>query len=273
MAYFGIYDVVGKMDEINNKFVVYTALFGDYDDLIDPKENYKGCDFVCFTDQKHLKSDIWEIRIIDKIDLPLNMMNRKYKWLPHKYLSNYIMSLYIDSNIALLQNPFKLLEKYSANKWLFLLPKHPLRDCIYDEAFACIERNKVTISNLIEQIKFYKQDNFPNNFGIGENNILYRIHNNRNVIELMENLWKDLNKWNTKRDQLSLFYLVWKIKFKKIVLMNENARDELNFSIQLHNKFENRTFIQKVKDKLFYTKQKVLNTKIYSIKLEKNKNE
>lgn len=61
-----------------NNFVVYTALFGDYDNLIDPKEKYEGCDFIYFTDQKHLKSDIWEIRIVEDIDLPLNMMNRKY---------------------------------------------------------------------------------------------------------------------------------------------------------------------------------------------------
>lgn len=49
------------MGEMKNKFVVYTALFGNYDDLIDPKENYEGCDFICFTDQKHLTSDIcWD---------------------------------------------------------------------------------------------------------------------------------------------------------------------------------------------------------------------
>jgi hypothetical protein len=27
-----------------NKLVVYTALFGDYDDLIEPKEKFEECD-------------------------------------------------------------------------------------------------------------------------------------------------------------------------------------------------------------------------------------
>jgi len=43
---------------MKNKLVVYTALFGDYDNLIEPKEKFEGCDFICFTDQKHLTSDV-----------------------------------------------------------------------------------------------------------------------------------------------------------------------------------------------------------------------
>ena len=30
------------MGEMKNKFVVYTVLFGNYDDLIDPKEKFEG---------------------------------------------------------------------------------------------------------------------------------------------------------------------------------------------------------------------------------------
>lgn len=31
---------------MKNSFVVYTALFGDYDDLIEPRDNFEGCDFI-----------------------------------------------------------------------------------------------------------------------------------------------------------------------------------------------------------------------------------
>jgi len=30
---------------MKNKLVIYTALFGDYDDLIEPKEKFEGCNF------------------------------------------------------------------------------------------------------------------------------------------------------------------------------------------------------------------------------------
>jgi hypothetical protein len=32
------------VDGVKNKLVVYTALFGNYDDLIEPKEKFEGCD-------------------------------------------------------------------------------------------------------------------------------------------------------------------------------------------------------------------------------------
>ena len=37
---------------MKNKLVIYTALFGDYDDLKDPYEPFDGCEFICFADDK-----------------------------------------------------------------------------------------------------------------------------------------------------------------------------------------------------------------------------
>jgi hypothetical protein len=122
---------------MKNKLVVYTALFGDFDDLIEPKEKFEGCDFICFTDQKHLASDVWEIRLIEECDLPPNMMNRKYKILPHLFLSQYEWSLYVDANIAILSNPMDLANKY-LSKYDMAVPKHFARDCVYDEAKECV---------------------------------------------------------------------------------------------------------------------------------------
>jgi len=36
---------------MKNKIVIYTAIFGGKDNLIEPEYIPKGCDFVCFTDQ------------------------------------------------------------------------------------------------------------------------------------------------------------------------------------------------------------------------------
>ena len=41
--------------------VIYTAIIGGYDTLVEPDYKPEGWDFVCFTD-KDLKSDTWEIR-------------------------------------------------------------------------------------------------------------------------------------------------------------------------------------------------------------------
>lgn len=220
------------MDEMKNKLVIYTALFGDYDELIDPKKNYQGCDFICFTDQKNLKSDIWQIKIVDKIDLPPNMMNRKYKILPHLYLKEYEWSMYIDSNIAILANPYELASRYLSNHD-FVVPQHFARDCIYQEAVECISLGKANSSEVLNQISFYKDQGFPEKFGLGENGILLRCHNKDNVIKIMDDWWCELTS-RTKRDQLSLGYILWKNE-RHFKFMKENARGNKYFKIKLHS--------------------------------------
>ncbi len=60
------------------------------------------------------------------------------------------------------------------------------------------------------------------NFGLGENNILFRKHNSDNIIKLMNDWWEELNT-QTKRDQLSLAYVLWK-NGENFNFMDENAR-------------------------------------------------
>lgn len=230
---------------MKNKFVVYTALFGNYDDLIDPKEKYEGCDFICFTDQKHLTSDIWEIRLIEECDLPPNMMNRKYKILPHLFLSEYEWSLYVDANIAILGNPFELANKY-LSIYDMAVPKHFARDCIYEEANIVLRSGRVNLIPTITQMKNYKNNGYFGENGLTENNIIFRKLLENDVIEAMILWWTELNKYE-KRDQFSLGYVLWnkKINFIKI---SENAR---NNGIYFKHK--------KHKKEIFSLKSKIIN--------------
>jgi len=77
------------MDKLKKKFVIYTALFGDYDELSDPIEGFYDCDFICFTDQKNINSKVWKTIYIPETDMSPKMMNRKYKMLPHIFLVEY----------------------------------------------------------------------------------------------------------------------------------------------------------------------------------------
>lgn len=231
------------------RLLVYTALFGDYDYLIEPTEKFEGCDFVCFTDQKQIKSDFWEIRLIDKCDLPLKMMNRKYKILPHLFIPFYERSLYVDSNIAILKNPKDLSDKY-LNQFDFLAPKHFLRNCAYDEAKECIILMKDKKKNIKKQMQRYKEDGFPTQFGLSENNILLRNHLKKSVLVLMESWWLELNK-ETTRDQLSLSYVIWKAD-QTYNFMDESTRQSIDyFGLPApHKDLANGRFINKLKDKL-----------------------
>jgi hypothetical protein len=239
------------VDGVKNKLVVYTALFGDYDDLIEPKEKFEGCEFICFTDQKHLTSDIWEIRYIEECDLTPNMMNRKYKILPNLFLNEYEWSLYVDANISIIGNPFDLATKY-LTKYDITVPKHFARNCVYDEARECVILGKTKYDETKKQMDKYKNEGFPKNFGLGENGIIFRKHNSDNIIKLMNDWWEELNT-QTKRDQLSLAYVLWK-NGQKFSFMDESARSGLGyFEYILHNEFKNRSFFSKAKDKIKIT--------------------
>lgn len=223
---------------MRNKLVVYTALFGNYDKLRDPKRMYSGCEFVCFTDQKDLKSDIWEIRQVNNGELPPAMMNRHYKFFPHLYFSDYEYSLYVDANIEIIGAPDKLVDKY-LDDCLISCPKHFLRNCLYEEAHICILEKKATEQDVSKLLDKYLHENFPKNYGLAENNIIYRKHNDPTIIKMM-NAWWEFIASGPKRDQLSLMYLSWKMDIY-IRLMDESSRNNNKiFKYHLH-KTNNRS--------------------------------
>ncbi|MEP2131598.1 MAG: hypothetical protein ABJI77_10615, partial [Algoriphagus sp.] len=112
------------MDEVKvNRLVVYTALFGDYDQLRDPKGEFDFVDFVCFTDQKCIVSNVWDIRLVSKDELSSIELNRMYKFLPHLFLKEYEISLYIDSNILIKKEASELFQQLIDSEYKFALPK------------------------------------------------------------------------------------------------------------------------------------------------------
>jgi hypothetical protein len=229
-----------KLNDKKDRLVVYTALFGDYDDLIDPPEKFEGCDFVCFTDQKHLKSDIWDIRLVEDCDLPPNMMNRRYKIFPHFYFSEYERSLYVDASVAIKKDPSKLANKY-LEKFNIAIPQHYARNCVYDEAEVLVSLNKAPYDVVENQINSYKDHGFPSNYGLTENGVIFRTHNIDEVIKLMESWWSELHTFS-QRDQLSLPFLAWKQKIT-IKAMPETARGGRYFSLIPHRSVKhNGTF-------------------------------
>ena len=237
-----------------NKKVIYTALFGDYDELKDPTY-FDGWDYVCFTDQENLDSDIWNIVLIQDRVLPGNILNRMYKWLPHKYLKNYDISLYIDTNIMVIQNPDYFLEKYLHKSILMAIAIHPVNSCIYVESSGCISAGKSTIEDTLDQMRLYNEEGFPKNFGMAQNNIIFRKHNEPEVVTIMENVWEHIQKWQTKRDQLSLFYIFWKTNFTKFKIFDETVTMQGQFFEQFTHKAKlNRTLLQRLKGK--FTKRK-----------------
>jgi hypothetical protein len=220
-----------------NKFVVYTALFGGYDDLLDPATS-SSCDYICFTDDPNLKSNVWEIKVVSS-HLSNILTNRLYKIKPHLYLKNYEASIYIDSNIRITKDPINLFNKY-LGKNIFSTMKHAERNCIYKEALESIARKKSSYRKTLNQMFTYAREGYPPNNQLSDNKFLMRAHNNKNVHELMELWWDELNRW-VPRDQLSLRYAAWKLKMNIDFISENPAFKNEYFKWYPHNENESRT--------------------------------
>ncbi|WP_339879002.1 glycosyltransferase domain-containing protein [uncultured Algoriphagus sp.] len=190
------------------KWVIYTALFGDYDQLREPEELIDEFDFICFTDQVQLRSNVWKIIFITGQDHSPSWLNRKYKMLPHLFLSNYEISIYMDVSIQLLKSPKQLIVQELGNNDM-ILAQHRLRNCVYDEARECVIFGKSSYINTVSQLRKYKRQGFPVSYGLFENGVLIRRHNSPPLIRLMEEWWEEYNQ-GYFRDQLSLPPILWK---------------------------------------------------------------
>ena len=226
-------------NEKNPKIVIYTCIMNNYD-ILQPVVKMSNVDFICFTNTDTLKSDgNWKFRSIpDELrDLPDIKKQRIVKICPHRWFPEYDYSLWIDGNIKLnILNDF--FRKYDLEKCPFYTCKHPARNDIYDEGLVIIKMKKDTYDSISSQMYEYRKDKYPPHGGLIESNILWRKHNDKNVVDLDE-MWAKEVIEKSHRDQMSFNYCAWKLNFK-YGLFDQNYRLRNSFfSILNHkNKFD-----------------------------------
>jgi hypothetical protein len=200
-----------------NKRVIYTCITGNYEALVPLTNHQSDFDYICFTDNPNLTSDFWKFRPIPQELKTLSSVKqqRLIKICPHKYLSEYEESIWIDGNINVIGdiNEFIKTQCNDIDKTIFI-PKHPSRNCVDEEIKACLYFKKDTLENMAPQINKYKSENYPINNGMVQTGIMIRKHNEQCCIEVME-LWKDELVKHSHRDQLSFNYALWKTNNNK----------------------------------------------------------
>jgi len=219
-----------------NKRVIYTAIFGEYDNITEPSFIPDGWDFVCFTDGD-IKSDIWDVRKVLPLYEDSTRNARKHKILPHRFLPEYDYSIWVDGNILVKNDVNELVEEYLSEVNVAMMNhvdnQLDSRDCVYEEANTILHFGKINGNYkdnpqlIINQMDKYKLDSYPSNNGLAVTMEVLRKHNELDVVETMERWWEEL-KYNSKRDQLSFNYSSWKtnLKFKWIV---GDSRDNKHF--------------------------------------------
>jgi len=198
-----------------NKNAIYTIIIGNYDNLHDPIVITPGWDYICFTDDKNMKSNTWQIKHVDKDPNLSDRRNaRKIKILYHEFVGEYDNTIYVPGYNLIqvdLDNVIVLLKP----EYDMVVLKHPRRRCIYDEAKCMIEVTGDPTGTVKRQIEQYANEGMPKKIGLSACGLLIRRGNQNNVIRHCELWWNEILKYSP-RDQISFMYVLWKYDLVKI---------------------------------------------------------
>jgi hypothetical protein len=184
---------------------VYTCLFGNYGEPPEqPVARQSSTPFICFTDNPKLRSDCWQIRVVEPLfSFDPRRSSRHPKICAHEYLRDFELSLYIDSTIRLRADPA---ETFSA-----LFHSQPFN-------MACLHHSRrLTVEAEFEAVRYLKYDEAATlnsqyadyaarGYAFADRPIwggfLLRRHHADDVVSCMRAWFGDVLRYST-RDQLS----------------------------------------------------------------------
>lgn len=231
-------DLVCSSEYYKKKIAVYTCVVGGYDKVSDPTIINENIDYFIFSD-RNIQSRIWnQISIPSKLlELGNNtLINRYLKFHPQELFDGYDYVIYVDGNVQVSSDITPLL-KYTENRLGVAFHSHGYRDSIYDEVEVLIKVVKRgDPDKLTKQIAGYRQEGFPDNYGLPEATIILTDLSNNMAITFFTQWWEEFLKSQSLRDQIALPYVLWKngIATSEVTLLGNNLRNSSKFMVATH---------------------------------------
>ena len=222
-----------------DRIAIYTCIIGGYDELQQPLVLEEGFDFFCYVGRGEKSAErigAWEIR-----ELPESLGNptldsRWAKMHPHLLLPEYDCSVWIDGNIALLDGTLYRAARTKAVAGVrYSGVTHPDRDCAYEEAHKCLDMKYLSVFGLLRVWFFLWTHGLPRHAGLMENNLIFRRHNDPDIVALDELWWSKVLRLS-RRDQLSLTWCLRRCGIPRDYLLppGQNTRNHPGFKYLLH---------------------------------------
>lgn len=218
-----------------DRIAIYTSIFGAYDTIIEPEYVPDNCDFYIITDQNIDGESAWKKITVDLDAYGLTnesnvIKNRFFKMFPDKIFPNYKYSIYVDGNIRISTDLTEFI--HGMNQYGVKLHNHFRRNCVFKEIEACLEWRKDTYENLSMHKEYLLKAGMPREYGLLEAPMIVREHRNPLCIKLMQEWWDEFLKCS-KRDQISLPYVLWKnnIRVSELALLGNDVNS--NYAIQI----------------------------------------
>lgn len=194
--------------------VVYTCTVNDYDNISFVQKPVEGLRFVYFTNNLNKVPEGWEGR---KLLSPPRLtsghdINRFHKVFPHRVLSEFKKSVYLDGNVNYKGDFSELAEKLRLSNIAVAAFQHPKQHTLEEEAIDCERKEKFDqhdVDAAKQQLLNYQVEGVDLSRTIATNNLLVRQHDYPGFSQCMSLWWSQLFEY-TKRDQMSLCYALWK---------------------------------------------------------------
>lgn len=217
------------------KYIIYTAISKNYDDLFQHTYICKDADYVCYADVPIADAGIWEIRALLTQQLDRVRSAKYYKLFPDHLFPDDQYSLWIDGNIDVVNNRLEQrLNDLVDSAVVISANPHFERDCAYEEASVCLFAKLDDSEVIRREVQHLKQESFPYNFGLFEMNIIFRQHHHVVNISVMGTWWDMILRFS-RRDQISFTYALHKNNSACERLFLRNSRLDKDFAFKPHN--------------------------------------
>ena len=218
--------------------VIYTSIVGGYDTLPQPLVVDEGFEYVCFSnDIEEGGAGVWQVRPIPYSNNDRTRLSRYVKLQPHAVLPGYDVSVWIDANIRVIGDEFyRIVNERIESGSLMAQVSHPQRDCVYEEISRCYRDLRIGFLEALRQKRRLGREGFPRHYGMMENNLIFRRHNDPAVKRISDEWWREYVS-GTVRDQLCLMPVFRRLDFRPELLLGEgrNVRNVPYLEITRHS--------------------------------------
>lgn len=233
------------MEDCNTKpYVIYTAIVGQYELIVQPQVVHPDFDYVLFTnnDIKEESIGVWQIWKIPYQNTDNTRVARWVKTHPEQLLGDYTYSIWMDANIQILSESFyDYVFKHVKSNVLVSSMWHNQRNCIYDEIVAVAYYELENEYILIDWLRVLLKEKYPQHNGLFETGVLFRSHSSEIVAKMDEMWWSVIDNYS-RRDQLSFNYVLWKynIECPYFISDSENVRNTTCVKYNAHSNPQTR---------------------------------
>jgi hypothetical protein len=208
--------------------IIFTALFGNYEELKEPTFITPGWKYICFTDQE-----------IESINWAIIQSQYKEKTEDARSVARWFkimkqegdQSIWIDASFQINCNLDDFWNEHF--KAPFTAINHPVRNCMYKEAWACMKR-KLGGTDVVKQMERYRDEGLPEKNGLISSGILLR-NNSEQTKEFCDLWWKQVLSGSI-RDQIGFAYAAWKMPIVNYFDYDYRVRQEFIYSKHYHNR-------------------------------------